>query len=437
MKRRLVLAVAGVAASAVALFALPLGIILQRTYRDEELLRLQRDTVAATRGVDLSAGTGDRLELPRSADILAVYAGSGTLLAGHGPPLADAPVRSALSARRPAGATVAGRLVVAVPVLSGERIAGAVRAQRGQGGVDRRTDRAWLALAALAAALVALAVVAALALGRQLVRPLEKLAAAARRVGDGDFATRAEVTHIREIDDVADALNRSSHRIDELVNRERAFSADASHQLRTPLAALRLELEALALTSYPPSEELSAALAQVDRLESTVETLLAVARGTPREAQRTDLRALVAALEVRWHGTLAAEGRPLRVRVETGPSIAAMSPVLLEEIAEVLMQNAREHGAGAVTITVRRLGAALALEVADRGPGFGADPESAFARGSGSGHGIGLALARSLAHAEGARLQITRPEPGPTVSVLIQPASEADLAEAVPGDAGT
>jgi signal transduction histidine kinase len=91
----------------------------------------------------------------------------------------------------------------------------------------------------------------------------------------------------------------------------------------------------------------------------------------------------------------------------------------LAEITEVLMQNARVHGAGAVSVTVRHVGHALALEVSDRGPGFGPDPDGAFARGAGEGHGIGLALARSLAHAEGARLQITHAGPAPTVSLLM------------------
>ncbi|MGI8921350.1 MAG: sensor histidine kinase [Solirubrobacteraceae bacterium] len=421
MKRRLVPAIAGVAASAVVLFALPLGVVLQRSYRDEELLRLQRDTVAATRGIDLTATGGDPVELPPARDQLAIYNSAGVLIAGRGSKRADDAARVALRTRRPTGVVAGGRLEVAVPLLTGERVTGVVRAERGQAGVDRRTHRAWLALAGLAAGVVALGVIAALALGRRLSRPLESLAGAARRVGEGDFAARAAPTGLSEIDDVGAALNSSSRRIDELVNRERAFSADASHQLRTPLAALRLELEGLALEPEPPAG-LSAALTQVDRLQGTIETLLAVARGTPSGQQRTDLATVVRELETRWHGALAAEGRPLRVRVKVEPAVVAMSSAVLGEIAEVLMQNAHVHGAGAVSVTVRQLGDALALEVSDRGSGFGADHEGAFARGAGEGHGIGLALARSLAHAEGARLQITRVGPEPTVALLVPPA---------------
>ncbi len=426
MKRRLVLAIAGVAACAVALFALPLAVVLQRSYRDEELLRLQRDTVAATRAIDLATGAHDRLELPRTGDRLAIYGATGALLAGRGPARVDGVARDAVRTRSPTSTIGAGTLVVAVPLLAGERVTGVVRAARGQGAVAARTHRAWLALGGLAGALVALSVAAALAVGRRLVAPLETLAAVARRVGEGDFAARTEPARIREIDDVGAALDRSSRRIEELVNRERAFSADASHQLRTPLAALRLELEARAEGGEEATAETAAALAEVDRLQTTIETLLGVARGTPGRERTADLAALVGDLEARWHGVLAAVGRPLRSRLEAERALVAISPAVLREIAEVLMDNARAHGAGAVTITVRRLGDAYALEVSDRGPGFGPDPDAAFARGTGQGHGIGLALARSLAHAEGTRLQITHPGPGPTVSLLLPAAPETD-----------
>jgi signal transduction histidine kinase len=427
VKRRLVLAIVGVAACAVALFALPLGVVLQRSYRDEELLRLQRDTVAATRGIDLSSSTGDRVELPPSKDQLAIYDAAGALVAGRGPARAGAAASGALRSRRPAGVADAGGLLVAVPLLTGERVTGVVVAQRDGAAVAARTERAWIALGGLAAVLVGLSALAALAVASRLAGPLETLAAVARRVGDGDFAARSRPTRIREIDDVGAALDRSSQRIAELVDRERTFSADASHQLRTPVAALRLELEALALDHE--SAGLDAAVAATDRLQGTIETLLAVGRGTPRGERTTDLGVLVHELEARWHGRLAAAGRPLRVRIEAaGAVVVAMAPAVLGEVVDVLIDNARVHGAGPVVVTVRRVGEALSLEVADGGPGFGPDPEAAFARGTGRGHGIGLALARSLAHAEGARLQVPRPGPGPSVSLLVAAASSGEPA---------
>ncbi|MGI8714090.1 MAG: sensor histidine kinase [Solirubrobacteraceae bacterium] len=422
MRHRLVLAIAGVAGVAVLLFALPLAVTLQRSYRDEELLRLQRDTDAATRGIDLSRGTTDQIELPPFAGQIGVYALGARRIAGSGPPVADRPTRDALRSGAPRGTAPNGELVVAVPLRTGEIVTGAVRAQRDQAAVARRAHRAWLALAGLAAAVVALAVLAALALGRRLSGPLDTLAVAARRVGEGDFTARAAPTGITEIDDVGAALNGSSARVGELIDRERTFSADASHQLRTPLAALRLELESAELEAAGGQPGLTEAVAQVDRLQATIETLLAVARGGPTGERTADLTAAVRTLEARWHGPLAADGRPLRTSIEPERPVGAISPAVLDEILEVLMQNAQTHGTGAVNVAVRSLSHAFTIEISDQGPGFGLDAEQALDRGSGTGHGIGLALAHSLAHAEGARLQITRSRPGPIVSLLVSAA---------------
>lgn len=420
------LAIAGVAAAAVVLFAVPLAVVLQRTYRDEELLRLQRDTIAATRQINLGPGGRDPLDLPATTDVLAVYDAAGRRVAGRGPARADALVRVAMRTSRPADRGD-GELVVAVPILVRERLAGAVRAQRSDAAVVHDARQAALALAGLAAAVVALAVLAALVLGRRLAQPLERLAGAARRLGEGDFSVRAPRAGVAEVDAVAAALDGTAQRLDDLVSRERAFSADASHQLRTPLAALRLELEAMELRG-DAAPELPGALGQVDRLQTTVDTLLAVARDAPRRERTADLAAVADALAARWREPLAAEGRPLHVEI-VDPSagsparpVARASPDVLGEVLDVLVGNAHRHGAGEVSVTVRPTLGSLAIDVADEGPGFAGDPADAFRRRAptaGDGHGIGLALARSLVDAEGGRLVVTRAAPHPVLTVLL------------------
>jgi signal transduction histidine kinase len=421
MRRRLVLAIAGVAAFAVILFALPLALLLQRTYSDEELLRIQRDTIATTRAVDLSRDPGDPIELPPSRDVLTVYDRSGRRIAGNGSAAADSVVRAALRTGAPADHAGAGRLVVAVPLLVAERVAGAVRAERSDAAARRDARHAWLALGGAAAVIVVLAALAALALGRRLVAPLDRLAAAARRLGDGDFAARAPRAGMGELDSVAEALDATAARLDELLTRERSFSADASHQLRTPIAALRLELEAIELRGDGPPE-LPTALAQVERLQETVETLLAVARDAPDPDRAADLAVLADRLQERWTEPLAAAGRPLRIAVRTPDAVARATPGVIEQILDVLVANALHHGRGTVTVTVRGADRSLALDVADEGPGFSGDPEGAFARraSAGNGHGIGLALARSLADAEGGRLLVARAGPGPVLTLLLR-----------------
>ena len=412
------IAIAAVAGAAVILFAVPLAVVLRHSYRDEDLLRLQRDTIAATRGIDVSS-SGDPIELPRSADVLAVYDRGGRRVAGRGPATAPPVVASVLHTGRPADAARGSRLEVAVPLLDAERVTGAVRAMRSGAGAAHDTRGAWLVLAAIAAGLIAAASLAALVLGRRLTAPLERLGGAARLLGEGDFSVRAPRAGVAEVDAVGAALDATAARLGDMIARERAFTTNASHQLRTPLAALRLELEGLELRE-PDNPELVAALAQVDRLQATIETLLSVARDARRAGEVADLAALIDDAESRWRDVLAAEARPLRSRGTARPANARASRRVVDEILDVLLDNAHVHGRGAVTLTVRDVDGWLALDVADEGAGFTGDPESAMtSRVHRDGHGIGLALARELAHAEGGRIVVTSAGPQPVLTLLL------------------
>ena len=405
MRRRLVLAIAGVAATSVVVLAIPLALVLQGSHRNQELLRLARDTAAVTRSIDLSpAPTDDPIELPRADAVLGVYGTDGRRVAGTGPAMAPTMVRTALRTGRSAQQAGDGRLVAVAPLYVGERVAGVVRAQRSDARAARETHRAWLLLGLVALAIVLAATAAAIVLGRRLAAPLERLAAAARRLGDGDFAVRAPCSGIPEVDGVGAALDTTAERLDALVTRERAFTADASHQLRTPLQALRIELEAMELRGAD-APELPAAIGQVDRLQGTIDTLLAVARDTVGSDAQVELAPVLDALAERWTGPFARDGRPLRLVGVAAVGRVRATPTVLAEILDVLLDNAHRHGAGAVTVAARPLDGWMAIEVADEGPGLGEDPEQRFARRAGeNGHGIGLALARSLAHAEGGRL---------------------------------
>jgi signal transduction histidine kinase len=430
VRRRLVLAIAGVAATSVAVLALPLALVLQTSHRDEELLRLARDTAAATRRIDVATSPGaDPVELPAAGATLTVYDRAGRRVAGPGPPAAPPIVRSVLRTGRPAQEAGDGQLVAIAPLYSGERVVAALHAERSDARAARDTRQAWLLLGLAALAIIAGAVAAALVLGRRLAAPLERLAVAARRLGDGDFSVRAPRSGVGEVDAVGAALDATAGRLDALVTRERAFTADASHQLRTPLQALRIELEAMELRGAS-APEVPAALEQVDRLQTTIETLLAVARDASLPDARTDVGALVDGLAGRWTGPLAGDGRPLRLQPGGPPApVAVASPGVVAEILEILMDNARRHGAGPVTVAARAVDGWIAVEVADEGPGLGDDPERAFLRrgpgvgaagGAGEGgYGIGLVLARSLAHAEGGRLT-ARAGPGAVFTLMLR-----------------
>ncbi|MFN8111355.1 MAG: HAMP domain-containing sensor histidine kinase [Thermoleophilia bacterium] len=434
MRRRLMVAMVAVAAMAVGLFAFPFGLTLRSTYRDEELLRLQRDAIADTRSVDLSPGEQRGIELPTTADRLGAYGLGGRLDAGTGPAHADALVTAALTTRRTQAAQVGSDLIAAVPLLAGERLTGVLRVARPSTAEQHRLRRAWALLTGLAAGVILISALVAWLIARRLAKPLDLLGAMAADVGRAGVQVPYAETGLRETDAVAERLAASARRIDEMVARERAFSADASHQLRTPLAALRIDLEAVTMRSDPPSAEIIAALGQVERLERTITTLLSAARDVPTERAPTDLVDLVRSASGRWRATLAGQGRDLRLDLPTS-ALALVHGAVISEVIEILVDNAVVHGAGTVTIAVRLSRPTwLAAEVRDEGSGVPAAAEIFSRRPATDGerHGIGLPLARALAVAEGGQLSLSHSGPKPCFTLLLPirpPSPEGDQGE--------
>jgi signal transduction histidine kinase len=278
--------------------------------------------------------------------------------------------------------------------------------------------RAWLLIAALAIGGVAAAAALALIQARRLGRPLESLVGSSTRLGQGDFSARAGRFSIPEVDALAHAFDATAERIAHLVAREREFSANASHQLRTPLTALRLRLEEIGLQAATEDEraEVTAALGEVDRLERTVTDLLAYAReARAGEAVDLDLAALTRRHAETWRVLYTRGGRALEVDAGAGsPVMVHASPGALGQVLDVLLENALRHGAGRASVSVRDDGRRATLAVEDEGSGVGEEAGSAiFERGTSDagGAGIGLHLAKVLAGAEGGELRLARLAP--------------------------
>jgi signal transduction histidine kinase len=282
-------------------------------------------------------------------------------------------------------------------------------------------------MAGLAAVAVTIAWLVGRRQARRLAAPLEDLEHSARRLGDGDFSVRSRTGGIAEIDSVGAALDTTAARLDDLLARERAFSADASHQLRTPLAGLRLRLEAaLEQPQEDPRPAIAASLADADRLEAIIDELLTLARAG--QADRIDLRRLLGELSLDWSARLALHGRDLEVRIDPNAPDPYASAAAVRQVLAVLVDNATTHGRGTVTVSVREAAGAVGIDVADAGPGVQEPDGHIFTSRADrrDGHGIGLALARRLAEAEHGRLELTRSSP-PVFTVLLPPApAEAD-----------
>jgi signal transduction histidine kinase len=282
-----------------------------------------------------------------------------------------------------------------------------------------------------AGVLVRLGVIAGAAIGaaallagvqaRQLARPLERLARSASRVGDGDFsAASSPPSGIAEIDDIARALRLSANRVDRMLESERSFTADATHQLRTGLTGIAMRLEVLERTDDNDlAREADAALTQIHELNATLDELLSVARrGSTGERTDFDLTELVDHQVADWHQRFAERRRQVVVTTGRVERVVA-TPGLVGQVISILLENALRHGRGTVAVLVHD----TTVTVEDEGPGI--SPEQAaslFVRPKDprAAHGRGLALARRLAESDGGNLELTQLSP-PTFRLTLVP----------------
>ncbi|HEX6786075.1 MAG TPA: HAMP domain-containing sensor histidine kinase, partial [Acidimicrobiales bacterium] len=348
MHRRLLVAILGTVLVVIFAFGLPLGVVAARLVHDEAGRRLQQQ--ADTLALDVEAGRASptaTLVDPGTRVLLIDTNGAPTLLGGPQQGHHDDLVAEAH--------TDTGRVV---------------RLEAPAGPTNARIRRVLgvVGLAALGAA--GLSVIMAVVLSRRLSRPLDVLAHASARLGAGDFDVRAGHSGLPEMDAVADRLNARTEQLARMLERERHFSANASHQLRTALTALRIPLEELALAEDRAEvrELTELVIHQADRLQATIEELLALAQGRQEPSRDYDAAVVIADRVAAWRPVLAREGRLLEAR-SVGPVPASGSPATLRQVLDVLIDNARLHGAGTVRIEVEVRAGSAVVSVGDEGPG--------------------------------------------------------------------
>jgi signal transduction histidine kinase len=431
VRSRLLIGTLALTLAAVGALFIPAAVALAHAEGEAQVVELQAeaaDAVAqlttgslgdrhAARGLEdgdgSSADGGPAAVASIDDHLIGVYGADGSLVDGEGPATLDPTLGSALLGRA-GSARIDGYEVVALPLSGG----GALRAAEPSSEADDRTRAAVVRLAVAALLVLLAAAVAAWLLARRLTRPLGQLRTAAARLGAGDFTTVAPVTGVAEVDEVGDALNTSANRIGDLVERERRLSADTAHQLRTPVAGLRLALEGELVDPRPDrTEVLREALGAVDRLEATVAGLSDLARN-PGPGGQFDLADVATSAVAHWTGLYARSGRTLVPQVES--AVCSARRVAVETIVDVLLDNALKHGAGTVVVRAEPTGGGCRLSVADEGTCRIPD-EQLFARhaSSGGSTGIGLDLARTLAAAEGGRIRLS--SSSPTVFELLLP----------------
>jgi signal transduction histidine kinase len=431
MTRRALASIVGVAVVAVALFGVPLAVALRSMTQKDELLELER--VATRQSARVSIENVERARVVDFVPIepemhVGIYDAASRLVGGTGPDRLEPELAKALRGDivRHRGASS----IVGVPIVSNGRVIGVTRAAEGRADVDRQVWKAWSFLGLLALAVLLVTAVLAYWQSRRLTRPLTRLATASAQLGEGDFTVRNTPSGIGEIDAVGRALDVTASRLGDALERERSFSADASHQLRTPLTSLRLTLERAERRPGADHELLADALAQVDKLDATITQLLSLARDTHDDRALLYPRELLTEVENKWAGVLSRSGRALHLSVDDAAPAARASHTAVVHVLDTLLDNAATHGSGAVDVRARPSHGALTIEVGDEGNGIAGDPELVFRRRHRTngaeenvdderGSGIGLALARRLAEAEGGRLVLSVAKPHPRFSLFL------------------
>ena len=249
-----------------------------------------------------------------------------------------------------------------------------------------------------------LSIVGAELVSRRLARPLEETADTAARLARGDMDARAPTTGPAEVAKVGAALNGLADRIDEVIAVEREAVADLSHRLRTPLTALRLQVEAM-----PDRERAEELNTQVSSLERTLTAVISAARRPQREGRvpHCDAVEVTRQRAAFWEPLFEDQGRELALDLPDEPAMVRSSAEDLGAALDALVENVVAHTPDGTParITLTRADTGVRIVVADKGPGIplGAGERGRSDRGS---TGLGLDIARRCAEAAGGRLTI-------------------------------
>lgn len=312
-------------------------------------------------------------------------------------------------------------LYAAVPVTSGGEIHGAVRITYPTSKIDEKIRAVWLQLALLSGVVLATVTAIAYALATSVTSPVRAVRDGAEALAGGDLSQRVpDDAGPPELRSLAATFNRMAERLQRLVEGQRAFTADASHQLRSPLTALRLRLETIdGAPGGTDQAKVDAALHEVDRLNHLVDSLLVLARagGAAPPTVEVDLAQV---LVERWeHWVPVAERRGVTLDLDFGPEepdlVVRAVPGTLDTVLDNLLDNAIGVTPAGGTVRLRgcRASGEISAHVVDDGPGMTAEQRArAFDRfwrapGSGrTGSGLGLAIVADLMAANGGRAEL-------------------------------
>jgi signal transduction histidine kinase len=440
---------------AIVALGVPLGLSLRARVNDEVRSQAasQADLVAATAADLLTSGRRRELQMltetsgeqvrgrvlvvDRRGTVLAdsaVPPQTGSSYAGR-PEIAIALRGRQVQAQRSSSTLGEQILATAVPVIRNGTTVGAVRVTQSVAAVSSAVRRVEIGLAVVGAIVLAVGLAVAAVIAERIARPLARLERVARRVAGGELTARARIEGSREQRSLGASFNEMTDRVERLLDSQREFVADASHQLRTPLTGLRLRIEEAraAGVSTAAAAELDAGTAEVDRLAQIVDELIILSRAGERElpGDRLDLDTTVRLAVARWSAAAAKKGIVLESEAMSGASVLCASADA-DRVLDVLIENALQYGPGGSTVTVAA--ASGCIRVSDRGPGIRGDEADAIferfhrgsaGRGGPAGSGLGLSIARELAREWGGDVTLENRDGGGAVAIFALPSLES------------
>lgn len=311
-------------------------------------------------------------------------------------------------------------LYVSVPVFGGAKVQGAVRltypAQLIMDSLNRRLFTVWL----VALTTVLIAGVVGLLLSTSITRSLRRLKETTEHLAEGRLHVRADDrTGAPELRSLSRSFNTMAERLDAILAQQRTFASNASHQLRTPLTALRLRLESARdlIDSDPQgaADRLLTAEAEADRLGDIIEGLLLLSRTESSSAPvgAVDLAEIARDRVEHWQALAQETG--ITISYDGAASVRVLAvPTAVEQIIDNYIDNAlavSERGAS-IVVKISSGHGHSSIDVLDEGPGMSPEQtEQAFERfwrgsSDGAGNGLGLAIVAQLASASGATVRL-------------------------------
>jgi len=450
MKWRFITALMSVTLLVLLVQDIPLGFYLHQVEHDRIITGLERDAFV------LAGRSEEALETPNASDdaglgsIAKIYRQAGgarvVIVNRQGTAVAtsdddESALGDSYSSRPEIQEALAGHissghrfsttlnqelLYVTVPVVSGDSVLGAVRLTYPDQAVTDIVNQQLGMLSLVALIAVVFAGVVGYIVATSVTRRIRRLQTTTETLAEGDLDVRADETAgASELRSLAHSFNDMADRLKVLITQQRTFAADASHQLRTPLTALRLRLERahdlLASDPAGAAERLAAAEAEADRLSNLIEGLLLLSRTEASDAPQTRVDAAAIARDrvAQWQPL--ADESSIRIRFE-GPVTAPVMAVesALEQIIDNYIDNALvvSPAGSKLIIRVVTAGPLSSIHVLDEGPGLSQeDCARAFDRfwratSDDKGSGLGLAIVAQLARASGGTAQLTPRESG-------------------------